>query len=1063
MACGAALRASLPAASSGPPAPYTPRHLVDEILRSRAAMEGSRRHVTVLFADVKDSLPLSAMLGAEAWHEVLERYFALLAETVHSHEGSINQYTGDGVMALFGAPIAHEDHARRACAAALDVIEHIDALAGFVSERHDLSFNVRIGLNSGEVVVGRIGDDLRMDYTAQGPVVAVAARMEALADSNSAFLTPTTARLVEGYFELERREPTRVKGLDEPMVVYMLRARGQQQSRIDVARVRGFSPLVNRVAEMRKLTDALEASRLRGGRAIVMVGEPGVGKSRLCLALADFARRLEFTVHSAACAPEGLQLRSSPMQALLRSYFRIEDGDDYGRANAKVSQLVRTLGERESAATAVLEVLGLEGRPQGPRLHPEARERLLHQVARKLAAGPTRALVIVDDLQWMDLQDTAFLGAFAEALPGGATLLIVNHRSDFESPLAELEHCEVLSLQSLEPEATMELVDALLGKDPGLAPVRDLLASSTSGNPFFIEESVRALSERQLLEGAPGSYQPAATIDSIVIPDSVQSVIAARIDRLCDEDQEVLKMASVVGSNCPTRLLRELGFDGEALEASLGRLRATEFLARTEDGAEESHTFTHGLLREVTYQMQLSAPRSERHWGIAEALLARSDEPGFSLAGLAAHHLERAGRTMGAAEQFLRAAREASDHSATFKYLQRARQLASEADGSGEAQRLELRAGILLLSMGWRHGLDRAQARRLFERCEALIEAQGLRSLQPGLHSSYGRLCSLHSTADYLSHVELAVDLAREHRPAHVLSLQIMLSHALRHAGRLREGLELGELLMQRLRSEPGMEVPGFDFDPALWLQALAGHSLLWLGRIDEAYSNLREVLQRARELEQDEMAVMAVSLLADVAFFVGPIEDLPELALFACELAESRGNGHAVISAVEALGVTELVGGDPARAERTLSRAFELSERQGGVEFGERILTTRAEALLQLGDAAGAYELARFARDRAADRAATLYRARAACMVVRAVASGLNDASHHREAMESLKVGRAICAETGAALLLPYYQMEHARLAEALGQPSPTDAQDAIEWFSRMGGDAFGRGWSLA
>src|SRR5438094_9543594 len=265
------------------PRSYTPRHLVEKILASQSALRGERKLVTILFADVVRSMELAERVDPEEWHRLLDRLFRILAGGVHRYEGTINQYTGDGIMALFGAPIAHEDHAQRACAAALDLARELGALAEDVRRESGLEFAVRMGLNSGEVVVGKIGDDLRMDYTAQGHVVGLAQRMEQLADPGRAYLTEHTAALVSGYFRLRDLGMFAVKGVREPVRVHELEGVGALRTRLEVtARVRGLSRFVGREAEMARLDAALGRTIAGSGEVVGVVGEPGVGKSRLC-------------------------------------------------------------------------------------------------------------------------------------------------------------------------------------------------------------------------------------------------------------------------------------------------------------------------------------------------------------------------------------------------------------------------------------------------------------------------------------------------------------------------------------------------------------------------------------------------------------------------------------------------------------------------------------------------------------------------------------------------------------------------------------------------------------
>ena len=279
---GTAAASSTPARVERSPRDYTPNHLADRILTSKSAIEGERKQVTVLFADVKSSVELSEKLDAEAFHDVMDRFFQILADGVHRFEGTVNQYTGDGIMALFGAPISHEDHAQRACYAALQIRQALQVYTREVKRSYGLGFSVRMGINSGEVVVGKIGDDLRMDYTAHGHTVGLAARMEGLADPDTIYLAPAACALVAGYFDLEDLGEFTVKGVSEPVRVHELRGMGELRTRFDVSRARGLSRFVGRGADMQTLESALAQSRQGRGQVVGIVAEAGTGKSRLC-------------------------------------------------------------------------------------------------------------------------------------------------------------------------------------------------------------------------------------------------------------------------------------------------------------------------------------------------------------------------------------------------------------------------------------------------------------------------------------------------------------------------------------------------------------------------------------------------------------------------------------------------------------------------------------------------------------------------------------------------------------------------------------------------------------
>jgi class 3 adenylate cyclase len=345
------------------PRAYTPKHLADKILQSKSALEGERKQVTVMFADVKGSMELAEQLDPEEWHTILDRFFAILTDGVHRFEGTVNQYTGDGIMALFGAPIAHEDHAQRACYAALHL--H-DALKGYADELRrttGVSLTVRIGLNSGEVVVGRIGDDLRMDYTAQGHTVGLAQRMESRAAADSTYLTAHTARLVEGYFQLRDLGEFDLKGVSAPLRAYELQGVGSLRTRLDISRSRGFSKFVGREREMATLNGALDAALAGHGQVVGVVADAGTGKSRLCLEFVERCRARGVRVNEGHCPAHGKTIPYLPLLEMLRDIFGIAERDTDHEARRKIAGELLLLGPAADVISMARFPLGRCGLP----------------------------------------------------------------------------------------------------------------------------------------------------------------------------------------------------------------------------------------------------------------------------------------------------------------------------------------------------------------------------------------------------------------------------------------------------------------------------------------------------------------------------------------------------------------------------------------------------------------------------------------------------------------------------------------------------------------------------
>jgi class 3 adenylate cyclase len=533
-ACGHALAggpsATTPTATppAREPRAYTPRHLVEKILGTRSALEGERKQVTVLFADVVESMRLAEWLGPEPWHRVLDRVFEILIRGVHQFEGTINQFTGDGIMALFGAPVAHEDHARRACHAALTSAEELRAYARTLRARSGLDLAVRMGINSGEVVVGKIGDDLRMDYTAQGHCVGLAARVERLAAPGTVLITQHTARLVEGFFAFADLGARELKGVREMVRVFELQGIGAVRTRLEAAGRRGLSCLIGREAELAWLEGLLARAADWNGQVVGIVGDAGVGKSRVCLEFVERCRAAGVAVYEVHCPAHGATVPWLAARELLRSCLGIIDDD--GGPRRIEAELTAIDPDLMSAVPLVLEVLGQRefGVP-GTAAEPLIRglAGVLQRVLR--ARGAREPLVLVlDDAHWMDASSQALVSELLRLVLDSRVLVIANFRSEFRPPWIGGSGYHQLALSPLGEAASHELLRELLGTDASLGELPDRIQERTAGNPFFTEEVVQALVAGGSLVGERGAYRLTAPIETVELPATVQARFSPR-------------------------------------------------------------------------------------------------------------------------------------------------------------------------------------------------------------------------------------------------------------------------------------------------------------------------------------------------------------------------------------------------------------------------------------------------------------------------------------------------------------------------------------------------------
>jgi class 3 adenylate cyclase/tetratricopeptide (TPR) repeat protein len=625
--CGApAVEAAGAAARFMSPQHYTPSHLAERILTSRSALEGERKRVTVMFADLKGSTELLADRDPEEARKLLDPVLELMMEGVHRYEGTVNQVMGDGIMALFGAPLAHEDHAVRACYAALRMQERVKRHAEDARRRSGVSIEIRVGLHSGEVVVRSIGSDLRMDYTAVGQTTHLAARMEQLATAGSSFMTAATLRLAEGFVAVKPLGPVHVKGLAEPVEVYELTGAGAARTRLHAAAARGFSRFVGRDPELEQLRRALEHAGAGRGQIVAVVGEPGVGKSRLFYEFTRSNRTHGWRTLEAASASYAKAASYLPVSDLLRDYFQIGAQDDPREIREKVTgkllTLDRTLEPVLPAILALLDVPTADSPWEGLEFR-ERRQRTLDAVKRLLLReSQVQPLVVVfEDLHWIDGETQAVLDALVESLPASRIALLVNYRPEYSHGWAGKTYYAQIRLDALPPKSADDLLRGPLGEDPALEPLKRMLTARTEGNPLFLEESVRALVETGVLAGERGAYRLARPIEAVEVPATVQAILAARIDRLPAEEKRLLQAASVVGGDVPLELLRAVADLGEQdFPRLLEGLTAAEFLDEASLFPDPAYTFKHALTHEVAYGSLLHERRRELHRRIVEAI-----------------------------------------------------------------------------------------------------------------------------------------------------------------------------------------------------------------------------------------------------------------------------------------------------------------------------------------------------------------------------------------------------------------------------------------------------------
>jgi class 3 adenylate cyclase/tetratricopeptide (TPR) repeat protein len=592
-------------------------------------------------------MELLADRDPEEARQLLDPVLERLMAAVHRYEGTVNQIMGDGIMALFGAPIAHEDHAVRACYAALAMQEAIKSYADQVRQTHQVELQIRVGLNSGEVVVRAIGNDLHMDYSAIGQTTHLAARMEQLAMPGSILLTTETLRLAEEAVQVKPLGPTPIRGLRQPLEVFELMGAGSPRLPLQAFAARTLTRFVGRQAEVEVMRQAHVLAGAGHGQLVAVMGDPGVGKTRLFYEFLCAPWTQGWLLLESQAASYSQATPYHPVRELLKAYFQLEARDDAVRIREKVTVKLRTLDP--ALAPTLPAMLALLDIPVDDRTWqaldpPQRRQRTLDALTRLLLreSQVQPVLLVCENLHWIDSETQAFLESLVDSLPTARLLLLVNYRPEYHHPWGSKTYYVQLRLDPLPPTSTGELLQALLGNDPSLAPLTPLLMARTEGNPFFLEESVRTLLETGVMDGETGAYRLEQSLHRLHVPATVQTVLAARIDRLPPEEKRLLQTAAVIGTEVPLPLLHAIAeLSEDVLHRGLALLQAAELLYEIRLFPTHEYTFKHALTHEVAYGSLLHERRRALHARIVEALEALTGDRVAEQVERLAHHALR--------------------------------------------------------------------------------------------------------------------------------------------------------------------------------------------------------------------------------------------------------------------------------------------------------------------------------------------------------------------------------------------------------------------------------------
>ena len=1008
--CSVALKGVVPGAANQP---------WQQVLRSLHAKGGERKHLTILFADIRNSTGLMDSLGdPELGMKRLQPILDLMNEAVVRYDGVVNKSQGDGIMALFGAPQPHEDHAVRGCLAAL-------AMQDGMTRIGDRDLQIRVGVHTGEVVVQTIEHGMYQTYDAAGANVHLASRMEHLAEAGSILISRETFIAAKKFVEVEPLGAQAIRGIAAPVEVFKLRGlQHAPSSGVFRSGIR-LSPLTGRTEQNAALSSELEHTMNGDGRVVGVVGEAGIGKSRLCFEFAESCRGRDIRVFEARVLAHGKATPFQPVLELLRDYFGLRTKELPDVLRGRVRDRLATLSVSEQFSLVLLEFLGLAD-PQhpAPKLDPKARKTQLLDFVRTLprsGAQDVSTVVIVEDLHWIDSASEEFVEALADAVVGTKTLLVLNFRPGFVAPLMQRSHYRQIRMPPLGPAEATSLLQDHLGNDASLALLTRNIVARAQGNPFFIEELVNALVERGDFEGEKGAYRLKGGIDTIPLPPTVQAVIAARIDRLEGDAKQALEVASVIGREISISVLeRVCGLDQSDLSRAVQQLRRSELLYDVPPFEQRLLAFRHPLIQEVAYRSLLQDRRREFHSKVAQAIETLFKDRLDERASLLAYHLEQAGENLKAAQQNMRAAVwiGANDPSQALRSWKKVRELLSDQPPSTPINYLRMMACGQIVNFGWREGISAEDALIYFEEAKQLALALGDMRANALIHAAYGRILANGGSADeYVEKIREAKAIADEgNDPSVQITLKAVLCHALWLSGRMREALQMNIEAMDRAHEIVQFDSQTLGFDIEIWLAALRGRTLVMLDRQEEARPFLDRILQ-LEEGQVDALHYVIPSLAyVDLAWAEGNIGLAQMHADRAFSLAIKSGNPYLRVYAQASRGLSHIVSGRLTSAIEDLSEALRSARsRKAGLENEPRILADLANAYRLNGDTQNAFSVVNEAIKVAIDRNARVPECLARIVHAQLLLSGTSD--QKIAGSRELERAQGLMQETGAMI----------------------------------------------
>lgn len=931
---------------------YFPRHLAAKILANSGRLEGERKLVSVLFADVAGYTALSEQLGEEALFALMDDLYEVFIHEVHRYEGMVNELTGDGIVAFFGAPLAVEQAPQRAVRAALALQDAVAQFSRRLEHERGVSLQIRVGINAGPVIVGTVGNDLRMDYKAIGNTVNLAARMEQTAAPGTVQITEQAYKLVAGYFECQDLGLMQLKGTTTKARAYRVLGERSGRARIDVARERGFTRLVGRERELALLQQGLTMAREGRGQAVSIIGDAGLGKSRLVHEFRQSLGQDEVLWLDGRCSPYGSTQAYLPILEVLRQHLRLDanaQGDDLRR---QIAAGVTALGPGlEMAIPYILHVLEVEADTSLPsNLAPEALKQRTFEALRLLlcdSAGPRPLVLAIEDLHWSDHTSVEWLTSLLEHMAGARILLVCTYRPDFTSMWSRRSYHHVISLTHLTAHESAEMLTALLGTAHIQDDLATLVLHKTEGVPFFLEELVKALQETEAITLHAGQWQFKPGNLSVGVPDTVEEVLLARIDRLPDGAKSVLQLGAVIGREWNWTLLKEVaGLPEWELSAALAALTDAELLYARGLPPQATYLFKHAFTQEASYRSLLTTRRRDLHHRVAVTIEALFPDRLEEHYGQLVQHFFEAAQPADLDKAIEYATRAGARNLALPAYADAARfyQLALQAL-ERQTPVDETHTFTLLRALGeaqWKAG-EHVQACATLQRA-----ANSARRL--GSATDFARAALEFESASWLGTLPAApaVDLlaeALQGLDAHpgVLRARVLgsLARALMFTGELEQAERYAQRAVSSARHEG---------DPGLLAASLQVLCLLpWApDKIPLRLTYLTEMLHCAQEANEEELALNAYHWLMLSHLELGDMQASDAAMQAMAQLADKLQISTYLYMSRVCRVMRVLLGGDLPEAERLLLSTYTLSQRVEGEAhegiFGLLMFTLRRE-----------------------------------------------------------------------------------------------------------------------